>query len=164
MKILPKLRIYDSLSLEVNKSESELLDILKSKTKRVAHFADGDKILMMNRRDGNLFFDTTRLGVSIENTDAEKSALKFDFYTRYPAILKTVAIIVMLFFSIFFIAILSMGDLAAVKDKPGFFLELFIYFLKFMLTFPVLAILIYITEKVNRYTTKTFIKSIIKDM
>ena len=58
MKIIQPLRIYDSLSLEVSKPKSELLDILKSRAKALARFIYGDKIMIMTTRHN---FDTTRV-------------------------------------------------------------------------------------------------------
>ena len=118
----------------------------------------------MNQLDNTLLFDRVRVGVSVQPISAGKSKLKLDFYTRFPANLKTLAVGVTLFFSIFFLAILLMGNLAAVKDKPAFFFELLIYFLKFMLTFPFLAILTYMAEMANRYSARKFIKRNVQDL
>lgn len=164
MKILPTPRIYDSLTFELGKPRAEVLEILRQRAKSVASFVDGDTVLQMYKLDGSLFFTRLRIAVAVENTAGGNSKAKFDLLTRFPANLKVLAAFVTLLFLAMFIALLSMGNLSAVEDKPAFFLELIIWFLKFMLTLPVLAAITYLNEMVNRYTTRKFVQRLVKDL
>jgi hypothetical protein len=155
MKILPTQRIYDSLQIEVNKSKPEIFDILHSRMKNTATFTDDNTVIRMVKGESYLF-GTGRVGFSFSRGGTGNAILNFDFYTRYPSIIKTLTFFVTIFFSGAFIIILFLVGLENIND-------VLIFYLKFMLILPVLIALIYLNEKVSRYTTKKYIQHIVRD-
>jgi len=155
MKILPTQRVYDSFQIEVNKPKPEIFDILHNRMKHTATFTDDNKVIRMVKGESYLF-GTGRVGFSISPGGTGNAILNFDFYTRYPSTIKTLTFFVTVSFSVIFIIILFLVGLENIND-------VLIFYLKFMLILPGLIALIYLHEKISRYTTEKYIQHIVRD-
>lgn len=156
MKLLPTQRVCDSIQVEVDKSKEEIHDMLRRRMKNAAHFTDDNTVIRMAYGE-SYSMGTGKVGFSISRNDAGKAILRFDFYTRYPSILKTLTLLVTAFFTILFLIILFLAGSANLA-------ELFMLYLKFMLILPVLIILFYLHETTSRYNTKRFIQHVVRDL